>query len=77
MTTKERLIQLVQELTEVEAEGVLRVVEAHRSDVVNDAPVRIELDDAQMADFLDALDHPERFEPGLRRLFERPSALDG
>lgn len=35
----------------------------------------IVLDDEEAARFLDALDHPERFEPGLRRLVERPSIL--
>lgn len=36
---------------------------------------RITLDDDEAAAFLDALDHPERFEAGLRRLAERPSIL--
>lgn len=77
MTTKQRLIQIVEELSESEVESVLRFVETHRSDLDLSDPVRIVLDEEQMADFLDALDHPERFEPGLRRLFERPSALGG
>jgi uncharacterized protein (DUF1778 family) len=74
MTTKERLLALVEDLSELEAESALRVLTAERS---NEAPARIELDERQMAAFLDALDHPESFEPGLRRLFERPSALGG
>lgn len=38
-------------------------------------PTSIVLDDKEAARFLDALDHPERFEAGLRRLVERPSVL--
>jgi uncharacterized protein (DUF1778 family) len=36
---------------------------------------RITLDDQEAALFLDAIDHPERFEPGLQRLAARPSVL--
>lgn len=36
---------------------------------------RITLDDDEAARFLDALEHPERFEAGLRRLAERASIL--
>jgi uncharacterized protein (DUF1778 family) len=36
---------------------------------------RVVLDEDEAARFLDALDHPERFEDGLRRLAERPSVL--
>ncbi len=36
---------------------------------------RIALDDEEAARFLDALDHPERFEPGLAWLADRPSVL--
>ncbi len=36
---------------------------------------RITLDDDEAARFLDALDHPERFEVGLHRLAERPPIL--
>ncbi len=36
---------------------------------------RIVLNDEEAARFLDALDHPERFEPGLAWLADRPSVL--
>jgi uncharacterized protein (DUF1778 family) len=36
---------------------------------------RIVLNDAEAARFLDVLDHPERFEPGLAWLADRPSVL--
>ena len=36
---------------------------------------RITLDDEEAARFLAAIDHPERFEPGLQRLAARPSVL--
>ena len=36
---------------------------------------RITLADQEAARFLDAIDHPQRFEPGLQRLAARPSVL--
>jgi uncharacterized protein (DUF1778 family) len=36
---------------------------------------RIVLDDDDAARFLDAIEHPERFEAGLARLVARPSVL--
>lgn len=36
---------------------------------------RVVLGDEDAARFLAALDHPERFEPGLKWLAERPSVL--
>jgi uncharacterized protein (DUF1778 family) len=36
---------------------------------------RVVLDDEEATRFLDALDHPERFERGMRRLAARPSVL--
>jgi uncharacterized protein (DUF1778 family) len=36
---------------------------------------RVVLDEHEANRFLDALEHPERFEHGLRRLAERPSVL--
>jgi uncharacterized protein (DUF1778 family) len=36
---------------------------------------RVALDDEEAARFLEALDHPERFESGIRRLAARPSVL--
>jgi uncharacterized protein (DUF1778 family) len=74
MTTKERLRALVEDLSDLEAENALRVLSAQHAEA---GPTRIELDEQQAAAFLDALNHPESFEPGLRRLFERPSALGG
>lgn len=36
---------------------------------------RVVLDDDEAERFLEALDHPERFEAGLRELAERPRVL--
>jgi len=46
-----------------------------RADEVLSEQSRLLLDDDEAERFLDALDHPERFEAGLRRLVERPPAL--
>lgn len=46
-----------------------------RAEEILEEQARLVLDDEEAARFLDALDHPARFEPGLRRLVERPSVL--
>ncbi|MCK9250908.1 MAG: DUF1778 domain-containing protein [Solirubrobacteraceae bacterium] len=76
MTTKERLHRLVDGLSELEAEDALRVIAARRGDAATMERRRIVLDDEQAARFLDALDAPGRFEPGLRRLVDRAATLD-
>lgn len=78
MTTKERLHKLVDELTDVEAEQALHVIASRREHAAQaELPSSIVLDEAQAQRFLDALDTPAGFEPGLRRLAERPRVLGG
>jgi hypothetical protein len=72
MTTREQLHRLVDELTDAEAEDALRVMVARREDEVSP---RIVLSDDEAQRFLDALEQPSSFEPGLRRLAERPRVL--
>ncbi len=69
MTTKERLHEIVDELSELEADDALRMIEARRAgEWLAQTPQRIELNDEEAERFLDALDHPERFEAGVERL---------
>jgi uncharacterized protein (DUF1778 family) len=78
MTTKQRLHKLVDELTDVEAEQALQVIASRRERATQvELSSSIVLDDAQAQRFLDALDTPAGFEPGLRRLAERPRVLGG
>ena len=72
MTTKQQLHQMVDELSEAEAEDALRVIAARREHEISP---RIVLDDAEAERFLDALDSPAAFEPGLQRLVERSRTL--
>jgi uncharacterized protein (DUF1778 family) len=72
MTTKEQLHRLVDELSDAEAEDTLRVMVARREHEVSP---RIVLGDDEAQRFLDALDSPSAFEPGLRRLVERSRTL--
>lgn len=72
MTTKQQLHQLVDELSDAEAEDALRVMVARREHEVSP---RIVLGDDEAQRFLDALDDPTAFEPGLRRLTERSRTL--
>ena len=65
MTTKQRLHQLVDELSEVEAEHALRVISARRA---GDERTTLVLDDAEAQRFLDALERPEASVAGLRSL---------
>lgn len=76
MTTKERLHRLVDDLSEGEAQAALHLIASRRADAdPPEEPVAIVLDDAEAQRFLDALDDPAAFEPGLRRLVERPGVL--
>jgi hypothetical protein len=72
MTTKEQLHQLVDELSDAEAEDALRVMVARREHEISP---RIVLDDDEAERFLDALENPAAFEPGPRRLTERSRLL--
>ena len=72
MTTKEQLHQLVDELSDAEAEDALRVMVSRREHEVSP---RILLGDDEAQRFLDALDDPAAFESGLRRLTERSRTL--
>lgn len=72
MTTKQQLHQLVDELSDAEAEDALRVMVARREHEVSP---RIVLGDDEAQRFLDALEEPVGFEPGLRRLTERSRTL--
>ena len=72
MTTKQQLHQLVDELSEAEAEDALRVIVARREHEVSP---RLVLDEDEAQRFLDALEEPAAFEPGLRRLTERSRTL--
>lgn len=72
MTTKARLHQLVDELSELEADDALRVLKAHRAgEWWTQAPEKIVLTADEAERFVDALDHPERFHEGLRKLASR------
>ncbi len=69
MTTKERLHEIVDELSELEADDALRLIEARRSgEWWAQRPERIELTAGEAGAFVDALEHPERSKSGLRRL---------
>jgi len=72
MTTREHLHRLVDELSDAEAEDALRIMVARREDEMSP---RIVLSDEEAQRFLDALENPSAFEPGLRRLVERPRVL--
>jgi len=72
MTTREQLHQLVDELSDAEAEDALRVMVARREHEVSP---RVMLDDEEAQRFLDALEDAAAFEPGLRRLTERSRTL--
>lgn len=78
MTTKERLHELVDELSDQEADDALRLIEARRADEWwTQKPVEIKLSAAETAHLLDVLEHPERSEAGLRDLFRRASQYQG
>jgi len=73
MTTKEQLHQMVDELSDAEAEDALRVMVARREHEVSPQVV---LDHVEAQRFLDALEDSAAFEPGLRRLTERSRTLE-
>lgn len=69
MTTEERLHEIVDELSELEADDALRSIEARRAgEWWTQKPGQIELTAEEADAFADALEHPERSEPGLQRL---------
>lgn len=73
MTTKERLLEIVDELSELELDDTLRYVEARRAgDWWTQASEEhaITLNDEEAESFLDALDNPGQAEAGLKRLME-------
>jgi uncharacterized protein (DUF1778 family) len=77
MTTKERLHEIVDELSELEAGDALRILEAHRAgEWWAQEPQRIELTAAEADRLLDALDNPGRSQAGLRKLVERADDHD-
>jgi hypothetical protein len=73
MTTKEYLHRLIDEPSESEAEAALRAIGMRRG---HELSLRIVLDDREAERFLDGIEHPAAFEPGLRQLFERSRTLD-
>jgi hypothetical protein len=72
MTTREQLHRMVDELSDTEAEDALRIIVARRE---HDVSPHILLSDEEAQRFLDALEDPSAFEPGLRRLADRPRVL--
>ncbi len=72
MTTREQLHRLVDELSDAEAEAALRIMVERRE---HDVEPRIVLSDEEAQRFLDALENPSAFVPGLRRLTDRPRVL--
>ncbi len=66
MTTKERLHEIVDELSELEADDALRLIEAHRSgEWWAQKPERIELTAKEAGAFIDALVHPGTLGVGI------------
>ena len=80
MTTKERLLEIVDELSELELDDTLRFVEARRSGEwwthVSDEHA-IVLNDEEAERFLDALDNPGRADEGLKRLIKSAAKYRG
>jgi uncharacterized protein (DUF1778 family) len=62
---------MVDELSETEAEDALRMIARREHEV---AP-QVVLSDDEAQRFLDALENPAAFEPGLRRLADRSRVL--
>lgn len=72
MTAREKLHRAVDDLPETELEGALAFVVSRATDApLPEDRTEIVVSDEGMEQFLDALDHPERFEDGLRRLMAR------
>ena len=75
MTTKERLHEMIDELSELEAADVLQVIEARQAgEWWAQKPERIELTAEEAGRFLDAMDHPGAAVAGLRELTSRARA---
>ena len=68
VTTREKLHRVIDDLPETELDGALELLVSKTSDEPPLERESIVLNDEQAERFLDALDHPERFEPGIRRL---------
>ena len=77
MTTKDRLHEIVDELSELEAGDALRVLEAHRAgEWWAQEPQRIVLTAEEGDRLVHALDNPGRAQAGLRQLADRADAHD-
>ena len=77
MTTKERLHEIVDELSELEASDALRVLEAHRAgEWWAQEPQTIELTVEEAGRLVDALDNPGQSQASLHKLVERADAHD-
>lgn len=77
MTTKERLHEIVDQLSEPEADDALRVLEAHRAgEWWAHEPQRIVLNSDEAERFVHALEHPGAAHAGLRKLVARADAHD-
>jgi Protein of unknown function (DUF1778) len=74
VTTREKLHRVIDDLPETELDGALELLVSKTSDEPPPERESIVLNDEQAERFLDALDHPERFEPGLRRLMASAGA---
>jgi hypothetical protein len=79
MATREELHRVIDELPEAELDSTLELLVSKTGDESGE-PQEIVVDARQAERILDALDHPERFEAGLRRLMssagKRASKLD-
>jgi hypothetical protein len=66
MATRDQLHRAVDELSDSEVEHVYALLVSRDATPANSAGIVV--DEEYAARVVDALDHPERFEPGLRRL---------
>ncbi|HEX2071181.1 MAG TPA: hypothetical protein VHF90_05985 [Thermoleophilaceae bacterium] len=67
VTTREKLHRVIDDLPEAELDTALELLVSNTSDEPGE-PQEIVVDDDHAERVLDALDHPERYEDGLRRL---------
>jgi uncharacterized protein (DUF1778 family) len=74
MTTREKLHRVIDDLPEAELDNALQLLVSRTTDEPPPERTSIVLDDEQAERFLDALDHPERFEAGIRRLMASAGA---
>jgi uncharacterized protein (DUF1778 family) len=70
VTTRETLHRVIDDLPEAELDSALELLVSKTSDEPGE-PQEIVVDAEHAERALDALDHPERFEAGLRRLMAR------